>query len=106
MHVGDFVERLLAGPLPWTRMRQGYGLLRLCERYGAARVDALCARSLAFDVLDVGRIERMLKTAAKVETQGVARGQVVTFPIGRFARDAASFATRRCDGSDDKGGER
>lgn len=106
VHVAEFVDRLLAGPLPWTRMRAAYGLLRLCERYGAARVDVLCARAIAFDVLDVGRIERMLKTAAKVETQAVARGQVVALPIGRFARDAASFATRRCDGSDDKGGER
>jgi hypothetical protein len=40
-HVGSFAERLLGGPLPWGRMRQGYGLLRLCERYGAERVDAL-----------------------------------------------------------------
>jgi hypothetical protein len=88
-------------------MRAAYGLLRLCDRYGATRVDALCARAIAFDVLDVGRIERMLKTATKVETQAIARGQVVTLPVGRFARDPASFATtRRHDGSDDKGGAR
>ena len=105
-HVAEFVDRLLAGPLPWTRMRAAYGLLRLCERYGAPRVDALCARAIAFDVLDVGRIERMLKTAAKVETQGVARGQIVALPVGRFARDAASFSTRRREDSDDKGGTR
>lgn len=107
VHVVEFTDRLLAGPLPWTRMRAAYGLLRLCDRYGAARVDALCARAIAFDVLDVGRIERMLKTATKVETQAIARGQVVTLPVGRFARDPASFATtRRHDGSDDKGGAR
>ncbi len=62
-HVAEFVDQLLAGPLPWTRMRTAYGLLRLCDRYGAPRVDALCARAIAFDVLDVERIERMLKTA-------------------------------------------
>jgi hypothetical protein len=88
-HVGQFAERLLAGPLPWTRMRAAYGLLRLCERYGAERVDALCARALAFEVLDVGRIERMLKNAAKTESQAEARGQVVRLPLGRFARDPA-----------------
>ncbi len=44
-HVGAFAERLLSGPLPWGRMRQGYALLRLCDRYGAIRVDALCDRS-------------------------------------------------------------
>jgi hypothetical protein len=36
-HVGTYAERLLAGPLPWTRMRQAYGLLRLCERYVTVR---------------------------------------------------------------------
>ena len=74
-------------------MRQGYGLLRLCERYGVDRVDALCARSLAFDVVDVPRVERMLKTAQRAETDGGARGEVVQLPTGRFARDASSFAT-------------
>ena len=91
-HVGTYAERLLAGPLPWTRMRQAYGLLRLCERYGADRVDALCARALAFDVLDVPRIERMLKAARRAE-DSAPTGTVVALPAGRFARDPASFAT-------------
>lgn len=93
-HVGVYAERLLAGPLPWTRMRQAYGLLRLCERYGAHRVDALCARSLAFDVLDVPRIERMLK-AARTAEDTAPTGTVVPLPASRFARDPASFATMK-----------
>jgi transposase len=93
-HVGVYVERLLAGPLPWTRMRQAYGLLRLCERYGADRVDALCARALAFDVLDVPRIERMLK-AARTAEDAAPTGTVVSLPASRFARDPASFATMK-----------
>ena len=28
-HIGTFAERLLSGPLPWTRMRQAYALLRV-----------------------------------------------------------------------------
>jgi hypothetical protein len=75
-------------------MRQAYALVRLCDRYGDARVNELSARALAFDVLDVGRIERMLKTAAKVEDAGAATGRVVPLPLGRFARDPSSFATR------------
>jgi transposase len=93
-HVGAFVDRLLEGPLPWTKMRQAYGLVRLCDRYGAARVDALCARALAFDVLDVARIDRMLKAATRVEADAAAEGRVVALPVGRFARDPSSFATR------------
>lgn len=93
-HVGVYAERLLAGPLPWTRMRQAYGLLRLCERYGADRVDALCARALAFDVLDVPRVERMLK-AARTAEDTAPTGTVVPLPASRFARDPASFATMK-----------
>jgi transposase len=90
-HVGIYAERLLAGPLPWTRMRQAYGLVRLCERYGSERVDAHCKRALEFDVVDVPRIERMLKQARLSEES--ASGKVVTLPPSRFARDAAAFAT-------------
>jgi transposase len=92
-HVGAFTERLLGGALPWAKLRQGYGLLRLCERYGKERVDALCARSLAFDVVDVPRIERMLKSALAVETAASTTGKLVSLPPGRFARDAEAFAT-------------
>ncbi len=93
-NVGAFVARLLDGPLPWTKMRQAYGLLRLCEKYGAARVDGHCARALSFDVLDVGRIERMLKDARRVESEGESSGKVIALPLGRFARDPSVFATR------------
>lgn len=91
-HVGEFATRLLEGPVPWTRMRQGYGLLRLCERYGAERVDALCARALAFDVIDTRRIERMLKMAQHSETTAQTAGKLVTLP-NRFARVTESFRT-------------
>jgi hypothetical protein len=92
-HTGQYADRLLSGPLPWTRMRQAYGLLRLCERYGSDRVEALCARSLAFDVVDVPRIERMLKRAQSAEHAVTDGGRVVQLPKGRFARDTASFKT-------------
>lgn len=92
-HIGEFARRLLEGPLPWTRMRQAYGLLRLCDRYGEERTDTVCARALAFDVIDVRRIERMLKTARSLEEASESAGKLIALP-GRFARDAAAFATR------------
>ena len=91
-HVGVYAERLLAGPLPWIKMRQGYGLLRLCERYAVDKVDALCKRSLAFDVIDVPRLERMLKQAQTAE-DAAPPGRVIQLPKSRFARDPASFST-------------
>jgi hypothetical protein len=92
-HIGVFAERLLGGALPWIKLRQGYGLLRLCERYGKDRVNALCARALAFDVIDVPRIERMLKSATQTESDGRATGKVIALSPGRFARDPSAFAT-------------
>jgi len=92
-HVGRYAERLLGGPLPWAKMRQGYGLLRLCDKYGAARLDALCARALDFDVIDVPRLGRMLKSAVVVETEAQSSGKLVVLGA-RFARDAGYFATQ------------
>ena len=91
--VGELARRLLEGPVPWLKLRQAYGLLRLCDRYGKDRVNTLCGRALGFGVIDVPRIERMLKDARRAEDEAVATGRVIPLP-GRFARDAAAFATR------------
>ncbi len=93
-HVGVYAERLLGGPLPWTRMRQAYALLRLCEKFGDGRVEAVCQSALAFDVVDVVRIARMLKTAAKPASPGQRDGKVVQLPLPRFARPEQHFETR------------
>lgn len=91
--LGAFAEKLLAGPVPWVRLRQGYALLRLCDKYGEDRVNALCGRALAFEVIDVSRLERMLKDVRRTEDAAVATGRVVPLPA-RFARDPSAFATR------------
>jgi transposase len=93
-HVGAFAEKLLSGPLPWTKMRQAQALMRLCDRYGTERVQAACARAISFDVYDVPRIERLLKLARWSEAGGEAAGKVVRLP-GRFARAADHFTTPR-----------
>jgi transposase len=96
LHVGIYAERLLAGPLPWTRMRQGYALLRLCDKFTAGRVEAVCQSALAFDVVDVTRISRMLKTAARLTApaDGDGKGKVVQLTLPRFARPHEHFETR------------
>jgi transposase len=95
VHVGTYAERLLGGPLPWTRMRQAYALLRLCDKYGTGRVEAVCQSALAFDVVDVTRVTRMLKSAAKPTTpKAGATGKVVQLTLPRFARPDEHFETR------------
>ncbi len=93
-HIGLFAQKLLGGPLPWARMRQAYALLRLCDKFGDGRVEALCQSSLAFDVVDVYRLTRMLKSAAKPATPGTTSGRVVQLPLPRFARSPEQFETR------------
>jgi Mu transposase, C-terminal domain len=89
--VGQFVTVLLSGTFPWARLRQAQKLLRLAERYGAARVNAACARALAFDLVEVRRVEAIVRTALEREPPAHARGTVVPLPA-RFARPPRSFA--------------
>lgn len=94
-HVGIYAERLLAVPLPWTRMRLVYALLRLCRKYGDGRVEAICQTALAFDVVDVKRITRMLEQAQKPAMPADPERRVVALAAApRFARTAEHFATR------------
>lgn len=98
-NIGMMVERLVAGPLPWARMRQVYALLRLCDKYGDGRVEAVCQTALAFDVLDLHRIKRMVQLprsgAAQNDEQGrPVHSNVVQLPL-RFARSTEHFETRQ-----------
>ena len=108
-HIGTFAERLLGGPLPWTRMRQAYALLRLCDKYGQGRVEAICQTALAFDVVDVTRIKRMLESAAKPTASAAdakaGAGKLVQLTLPRFARPDEHFETRPgAKGAPKKGG--
>jgi transposase len=95
VHIGAFAEHLLSGPLPWSRMRQAYALLRLCDKYGVGRVEAVCQSALGFGVVDVVRITRMLKSAARPPLADGTRGKVVSITAApRFARSIEHFATR------------
>ena len=94
--VGLFAERLLAGDFPWAKLRQGQKLLRLGERYTAARLNAACERALAVDLVDVTRVERMLKQALEQEPLPgePAEARRVVLPSARFAREGRAFDHR------------
>ena len=102
-HVGCYADRLFDRQLPWTMMRQGYQLLRLCDTYGAAKVDAVCERSLSFDVVDVPRIARMLRMAMSAEAEAEERGKLRKLPqTPRFARDAGVYSTLETSREEDR----
>jgi hypothetical protein len=77
-------------------MRQAYALLRLCDKFGEGRVEAVCQSALAFDVVDVGRITRMLKLATKPQASDANgnKGKLVQLTLPRFARSEEHFQTR------------
>ena len=89
--IGSFLEKLLAGTFPWARLRQAQKLLRLAQRYGPGRLDAACRRALAFDLINVRRVERIL-TQGLEPGDGTAgsQGRLIALPA-RFLRPAGSF---------------
>jgi hypothetical protein len=97
--VGLFADRLLAGDLPWTRMRQVYALLGLAKRYGSVRLEDACARALAADMLDVHRLRRLLEIVPA--PRATPNTSVLPFP--RHLRSPSQYAlpfTRKIQGED------
>lgn len=88
--VGEFARRLLSGPLPWAWLRQGQKLLRMGDRYTAARLDTACQRALSVDLVDVRRLERILLEALEAEADPAE--PATPAPPGRFARPGSAFA--------------
>jgi transposase len=92
-NVEAFATKLFDGPLPWAKLRQGQKLLSLGEKYSGERLDAACARALAFDLIDVRRLHRILQRALDAETPAAAEAPV---PLGsRFARPPSAFDHRQ-----------
>jgi hypothetical protein len=68
-------------------------LLGLVKRYGARRVDETCIVAVGVDMIDVFRLERMLKLAAP-PAPPAEPARVI--PIGRYLRPATDYALLPC----------
>lgn len=92
---GAFMTELLSGDVPWTYIRQAQQLLRLSDKYGAARVETACGRALAFGLMNVSRVERIIKQSLELasapRTPTASSGKITSLPPARFARDASYF---------------
>jgi hypothetical protein len=96
-HVGQFAERLLDAPFPWSKLRQAQRLLRLGERYTPERLDAACARALGFDLIDVRRLERIL-TLALLRPRRVAGDKGFSYrPVRAHLRGIGAVIPTRSD---------
>jgi transposase len=89
---GAFMAELLSGDVPWAYIRQAQQLLRLSDKYGAARVEAACGRALAFSLMNVSRVERIIRQSLEhASAPGTSARRVTPLPPPRFARDAGYF---------------
>ena len=96
-HCGSFAEELLSGVFPWSKLRQAQKLIRLSEKYGAQRIEQACSRALSFSLIDVYRLESIVKQALGQEantTKGGDKGKGVVVP-GRFGRPAEYFKHKK-----------
>lgn len=90
---GAFMAELLAGDVPWAYLRQAQSLLRLNNKYGSARVDAACARALNFGLMNVKRVEGIIRQALEREASSTERSPatITNLPPARFQRDPDYF---------------
>ena len=91
---GEFMASMLSGDVPWAFIRQAQKLLRLADKYGAARVEVACQRALAFGLMNVSRVEGIIKQALdKQQTQTKPAGTVTPISLAaHFSRPADYFS--------------
>ncbi len=89
---GAFMAKLLAGDVPWVYIRQAQQLLRLNDKYGASRVEAACVRALAFDLMNVRRVEGIiLQTLERVPSTTRTTSPIRPIQPSLFAREPSYF---------------
>ena len=92
---GSFMEQLLSGDFPWSKLRQAQKLIRLSEKYGTARIEQACSRALSFSLTDVFRLERIIKQGLGKEAEkGGEKNRGVVVPA-RFGRRAEYFKQKK-----------
>lgn len=92
---GTYTEELLSGDFPWSKLRQAQKLIRLSEKYGTERIEQACRRSLSFSLIDVYRLERIIKQAFDKEAQPNKGGEKGVVATARFGRPAEYFKQKK-----------
>ena len=90
-----FIERLL-GDRPMDRRRSAQAVLRLAQRHGTVRLEAACARALAFEELRVDTVRTILVKGLDREPLALATPPPVMTP--RHARPWTDFFPASTDG--------
>ena len=94
-NIGRFMSLLLSGVFPWAKLRQAQKLMRLADKYGHARVETACQRALGFDLINVQRVERILKNAVAPSDDPPQTGELVSMPLRTSKASCHSGRSRR-----------
>ena len=89
-NAGLFARRLFEHRHPWSKIRSAYKLLNLAKKYGADRTDASCKRALDYDLINVYKLDRILKQALDLDQPDIRHRQPVQMSL-RFLRENTSF---------------
>jgi hypothetical protein len=90
-HCGRFAEKLFSGDYPWSKLRQAQKLLHLSEKYGKQRVENACERALYFGMLNIYRVESIIKEPQSDSPLLDEQSNVTALLPGRFRRPAEYF---------------
>lgn len=92
--VGRYARRLAPDPKRmWSDIRRVYRLLHLCDEYGPDATTEACRRALELDVIDIRRIEGMLRKGLERRTPTPRRPRTPrSGKVLQFERDASEFA--------------
>jgi transposase len=94
-YIGRFAQALLAGNFPWAKLRQAQKLLRLSNKYGTGRVDLACRRAMAFDLINVRRLERIINQGLEGDALPNKPGEQIILLSPKFLRPEGSFTHPR-----------
>jgi transposase len=87
--VHDYAVALLDSPLPWTRMRHVYALLRLGRKFGADRLNATCAVLLEETLFNVRRLQKVLELGEAKRSETECRSVI---QIAKYLRPGSDYA--------------
>ena len=95
----ELVERLLAERV-MERLRGAQGVIAQGKRFGAARLEAACARALAHDSPHYRTVKTILATSADLRAP-VTATTPPAYTSARFARSAATLFDAPADSADE-----
>jgi hypothetical protein len=91
-YIEKYVNELLIGTEIWQKLRQCSKLFRIIEKYGEERIQDACRKSLDHEIVNVLRLEKILKEGTDDEKKEINKNKCSTNPEKlKFLRDMNSF---------------